>query len=221
VHDGAAVGLAVRRPDGHLPVRAQADPGRALRGGRGRRGQPLATVPAHHAAVAVAGDLLQPGAGEHPQLPDLHLRLRHRRWAGWPGRRHQGLHPAALSGGLRGVPHRLRLGAGVGVPDGGRPVDARVLPHRPVLGPLRRQRGALMVTLAQAPAQRRLLSARGRNIARTAFVLLLLAVVLYPIVWLLATSFKTTSEIPSNISVIPHEAFLADAYGAAEVVQDG
>jgi multiple sugar transport system permease protein len=65
-----------------------------------------------------------------------------------------------------------------------------------------------MVTLAQAPAQRRLLSARGRTIARTAFVLLLLAVVLYPIVWLLATSFKTTSEIPSNISVIPHEPTL-------------
>ena len=65
-----------------------------------------------------------------------------------------------------------------------------------------------MVTLAQAPAQRRLLSARGRTIARTAFVLLLLAVVLYPIVWLLATSFKTTSEIPSNISVVPHEPTL-------------
>ena len=65
-----------------------------------------------------------------------------------------------------------------------------------------------MVTLAQAPVQRRLLSARGRTIARTAFVLALLAVVLYPIVWLLATSFKTTSEIPSNISVVPHEPTL-------------
>jgi ABC-type glycerol-3-phosphate transport system permease component len=38
----------------------------------------------HHAAVAVAGHLLQPGAGDHPQLPDLHLRLRHRRWPGRP-----------------------------------------------------------------------------------------------------------------------------------------
>jgi pectin-derived oligosaccharide transport system permease protein len=36
-------------------------------------------------------------------------------------------------------------------------------------------------------------------------VLALLAVVLYPVVWLLATSFKSTAEIPSNLSVLPHE----------------
>ena len=65
-----------------------------------------------------------------------------------------------------------------------------------------------MVTLAQAPVQRRMLSARGRTIARTAFVLVLLAIVLYPIVWLLATSFKSTSEIPSNLSVVPREPTL-------------
>lgn len=34
-------------------------------------------------------------------------------------------------------------------------------------------------------------------------VVLLLAVVLYPMAWLLATSFKTTAEIPSNIGLLP------------------
>jgi pectin-derived oligosaccharide transport system permease protein len=67
-----------------------------------------------------------------------------------------------------------------------------------------------MATLAHAPAQRRILAGRGRTIARTVFVLVLLAVVLYPIVWLLATSFKTTSEIPSNLSVIPREPTLGN-----------
>jgi multiple sugar transport system permease protein len=34
-------------------------------------------------------------------------------------------------------------------------------------------------------------------------VIALLAVALYPVVWLLATSFKTTAEIPSNLSIVP------------------
>jgi multiple sugar transport system permease protein len=41
-------------------------------------------------------------------------------------------------------------------------------------------------------------------------VLALLAVVLYPVVWLLATSFKSTAEIPSNLSVLPHEPTLGN-----------
>jgi pectin-derived oligosaccharide transport system permease protein len=41
-------------------------------------------------------------------------------------------------------------------------------------------------------------------------VLALLAVVLYPVVWLLATSFKSTAEIPSNLSVLPQEPTLGN-----------
>src|SRR3954468_2587487 len=37
------------------------------------------------------------------------------------------------------------------------------------------------------------------------FLVALLALVLSPLVWLLATSFKSTNEIPSNLSIIPHE----------------
>jgi len=44
-----------------------------------------------------------------------------------------------------------------------------------------------------------------RSVARGVFLVALLALVLYPLVWLLATSFKSTDEIPSNLSIIPHE----------------
>jgi multiple sugar transport system permease protein len=44
-----------------------------------------------------------------------------------------------------------------------------------------------------------------RSVARIAFLVALLALVLYPLVWLLATSFKSTDEIPSNLSIVPHE----------------
>jgi multiple sugar transport system permease protein len=41
-------------------------------------------------------------------------------------------------------------------------------------------------------------------------VLVLLAVVLYPVVWLLATSFKSTAEIPSNMSILPQSPTLGN-----------
>jgi pectin-derived oligosaccharide transport system permease protein len=44
----------------------------------------------------------------------------------------------------------------------------------------------------------------------TVGVLVLLAVVLYPVVWLLATSFKSTAEIPSNMSVLPQAPTLGN-----------
>jgi multiple sugar transport system permease protein len=47
-----------------------------------------------------------------------------------------------------------------------------------------------------------------RTVWRTVFLLALLALVLYPLVWLLATSFKSTSEISSNLSIIPREPTL-------------
>jgi multiple sugar transport system permease protein len=58
----------------------------------------------------------------------------------------------------------------------------------------------------------------GRGVGRTRRVnllwgigvLALLAVVLYPVVWLLATSFKSTAEIPSNLSVLPQEPTLGN-----------
>jgi multiple sugar transport system permease protein len=45
----------------------------------------------------------------------------------------------------------------------------------------------------------------GRTVVRTVLVLVLLVVVLYPLIWLFATSFKSTSEIPSNMGVVPRE----------------
>ena len=44
----------------------------------------------------------------------------------------------------------------------------------------------------------------------TVTILILLAVVLYPIVWLLATSFKSTAEIPSNMSILPQAPTLGN-----------
>jgi multiple sugar transport system permease protein len=44
----------------------------------------------------------------------------------------------------------------------------------------------------------------------TVGVVLLLAVVLYPVAWLLATSFKSTAEIPSNLTVVPRDPTLGN-----------
>jgi multiple sugar transport system permease protein len=61
-----------------------------------------------------------------------------------------------------------------------------------------------MTTYAPALARRN----RRPWLLRTVLLLALLALVLYPLIWLLATSFKSTAEIPSNISIIPTEATL-------------
>ena len=90
-------GVAVRRADGDLPGRPQADPGGAARGGGGRRRGRVPPVPAHHAADAVAGDLLQPGDGGHPRVPGLHPGVRHRRRTRRPGRRGPVLHALPVS----------------------------------------------------------------------------------------------------------------------------
>lgn len=42
-----------------------------------------------------------------------------------------------------------------------------------------------------------------RSVARAVFLLALLAVVLYPLIWLFSTSFKPTDEIISGTSIIP------------------
>ena len=44
----------------------------------------------------------------------------------------------------------------------------------------------------------------GRSAIRALALLLLLAVVLYPLVWLVASSLKSPTEVASNLSVIPH-----------------
>jgi multiple sugar transport system permease protein len=49
---------------------------------------------------------------------------------------------------------------------------------------------------------------RGRSLARTIFLLVLLVLVLYPLIWLLATSFKPTDEIASSVSIIPDQPTL-------------
>lgn len=41
-------------------------------------------------------------------------------------------------------------------------------------------------------------------------VVVLLAVVLYPALWLLATSFKSTAEIPSNMTIVPEQPTLGN-----------
>lgn len=47
-----------------------------------------------------------------------------------------------------------------------------------------------------------------RSVLRAVLLIALLALVLYPLIWLLATSFKSTSEISSNMTLIPREPTL-------------
>jgi multiple sugar transport system permease protein len=55
------------------------------------------------------------------------------------------------------------------------------------------------VVVKRRRSQRRL----GRSVARAVFLLALLAVVLYPLIWLFSTSLKPTNEIVSTTSIIP------------------
>ena len=43
------------------------------------------------------------------------------------------------------------------------------------------------------------------NVVRLSALILILAVVLYPLLWMIGTSFKSPAEIASNIGLIPHE----------------
>jgi multiple sugar transport system permease protein len=48
----------------------------------------------------------------------------------------------------------------------------------------------------------------GRSVLRVALLVGLLALVLYPLLWLLAASLKPTTEVASNLSLLPHEPTL-------------
>ena len=43
------------------------------------------------------------------------------------------------------------------------------------------------------------------RVVRLSALILILAVVLYPLLWMIGTSFKSPEEIASNIGLIPHE----------------
>src|SRR6266540_5401858 len=59
-----------------------------------------------------------------------------------------------------------------------------------------------MATVVLSPRRR---TARSRGIVRTVLLLLVLAVVLYPLAWMLGTSFKSPTEILSSASALPGE----------------
>jgi multiple sugar transport system permease protein len=69
-----------------------------------------------------------------------------------------------------------------------------------------------MTTFTEAATvlRRRPRNQTGRTVARALFLLALLALVLYPLVWLFATSLKPTNEITSNMSIIPTDATLGN-----------
>lgn len=50
----------------------------------------------------------------------------------------------------------------------------------------------------------------GRSVVRTVLVLALLALVLYPLAWLLAASLKPNQEVASNLSLLPHAPTLGN-----------
>jgi multiple sugar transport system permease protein len=60
-----------------------------------------------------------------------------------------------------------------------------------------------MVASTQAVSRRR--PGLGRGVVRTAILLLILAVVLYPLIWMVGTSLKGQTEIVSNTGVLPRE----------------
>jgi multiple sugar transport system permease protein len=59
-----------------------------------------------------------------------------------------------------------------------------------------------MATVVLSPRSR---SSRARGAARLILLLLVLAVVLYPLVWMVGTSFKSPTEIASSVSALPRE----------------
>jgi len=62
------------------------------------------------------------------------------------------------------------------------------------------------VVLRPSPAGRPARLARhGRGLGRVLVLLAILAIVLYPLVWMVGTAFKSTTEIVSNVSVLPKE----------------
>ena len=122
LHLGAAGGDPRRRLGGdaadhdRAPRRAPVDPGRAARGGRGRRRDRLAALPHDHAAPAEARDHRDHDARLHLELQLVRPRLRpHRRR---PGREDPATDAVRLQPGVRVRPVRLRRGARLR--DGGR-----------------------------------------------------------------------------------------------------
>jgi len=62
------------------------------------------------------------------------------------------------------------------------------------------------VTLTKPSRGRRVVSRRSRSLTWHIVVIALVLVVLYPIFWLISTSFKPANEVISNISLLPHHA---------------
>ncbi|MEH1130424.1 carbohydrate ABC transporter permease [Micromonospora sp. CPCC 206061] len=59
--------------------------------------------------------------------------------------------------------------------------------------------------VASTPAVSRRRPGLARGVVRTAILLLILAIVLYPLIWMVGTSFKGQTEIVSNTGVLPRE----------------
>ena len=93
--------LAVRRADGHLPGRAQADPAELYEAAAVDGAGPLAAVLAHHAADALPGASSSTWCWRPSTRSRSSPRVRRQRRHGRPGRRDAVLHALPVPAGLR------------------------------------------------------------------------------------------------------------------------
>jgi multiple sugar transport system permease protein len=167
--------------------------------------------------AALAGDLLQPGAPDHSRVPGLHGGFRAQQRNRGTCRLHPHVHPEPVHQGLDRLRDGLRVGHGVGLPDHHGPAHRRAVRHGAVLGPLLR-RGRFVMAGHPAAASRRTTSgpprrpvprtspaARSRAWVRLVSLIAILAIVLYPLGWMVGSSFKAPDEVLNNVNLLPNQ----------------
>src|SRR5690606_337009 len=175
----------VRVTDDHLPGRPAADPRGALRGGPGGRRREAAAVLQRDDAAAHPDHLLQPRAADDRCLPGVHPGPHHLRRPGRTPGLHAVLHALPVPTGFPELQHGLRVGDGVGAARRHRRGDRGALPAVEVLGFLR---GRAM-----------------RAGLRHAVMCVLVVLMIYPLIWMLVSSFKPSNLVLSEPGLIPSE----------------
>src|SRR5690606_3898373 len=153
----------------------------------------------------LAGDLLQRPDGDRRRLPAVRPGLHHRRRVRRPGVVVADLDRPDLHAGLHRPPHGLRLGVRRAAGAGPRRGHGHHVPCRQAARVLRRG-GPMSVKTADGRVvvrNRRPTSERAKSALWHVSMLAVLAIVLYPLLWVVTASLKGNTDIITDTSLWP------------------
>src|SRR5690606_23745261 len=176
----------------------------------GRRGR-VAPLQDRDDAHALARRVLQPAARARRRLPSVRLGVHHLERHGRPRRHDELHHPLPLQARILGLADGLRVGDRLDRHDRRRRHRRDPVPHPEVLGPLLGRRpmtATALVTTGKPAPRKKMTRKKWQTVVWFVALIAITLVVIYPLVWLFASTFKPNSEFGQNQGLIPLEPTL-------------